>query len=297
VCVVNSHYYGILLVMANFLFFVCGMMYRRAWNTKKFIGFFTANAVIAASFLPFFLYMVFQKRYNFEREFTPQTGHIFLFVIILVFLPCLFLCKNKLKKLNFALCDNSAESLYFAPYCILAPTFIFCFAFLISLVKPMITFRYLLPICAPYFFALAAVFISRAAIKSKYAFVEILLAYMVVAGLHRIIPDIPSGGTEGYKEARAYIAEDTAAHPERKAALLEDTSSIAAYYGYENMPVYRAGEQYDVIYVLNNIFHMHEIEMYKNIRDHKMDADNMLKIRFDYDYPRGDGGVIFKKYF
>jgi hypothetical protein len=27
-----------------------------------------------------------------------------------------------------------------------------------------------------------------------------------------------------------------------------------------------------------------------------LDADNMLKIYFDYDYPRGDGGMIFKKY-
>jgi hypothetical protein len=297
VCIVNSHYYGIILVMANFLFFVCAMIYRRSWNTKKFIGFFAANAVIAASFLPFFLYMTFQKGYNFEREFTPQTGHIFLFAIILVFLPCFFLFKNKLRKLNFLLCNNRPESLYFTPYCILIPAFIFCCAFLISLVKPMITFRYLWPICAPYLFALAAVCISRSAIKGSGRFAEILLAYMVVAGLHRIIPDIPSGGTEGYKEARAYIAADAAAHPERKAALLEDTSSIAAYYGYENLPVYHAGEQYDVIYVLNDIFHMHEIEMYENIREHKMDADNMLKIRFDYDYPRGDGSVIFKKFF
>jgi hypothetical protein len=147
------------------------------------------------------------------------------------------------------------------------------------------------------FFALAAVFVSRAVVKSKDVFVEILLVCTVVAGLHRIIPDIPSGGTEGYKEARAYIAADAASHPERKAALLEDTSDLAAYYGYEKMPVYRAGEQYDVIYVLNDIFHIHEIEMYDVMRNHNIDADNMHKIRFDYDYPRADGGMVFKKYF
>ncbi|MDR2468574.1 MAG: glycosyltransferase family 39 protein [Spirochaetaceae bacterium] len=298
VCVVNSHYYGIIFVMANFCFFAGSMMYKRAWNTKKFISFFAANVVIAASFLPFFLYMTFQKGYNFERDFSPQPGHIFLFAVIILFIPCLFLCKDKLKKLNFMLCDKRPESLCFAPYCIMLPALIFCCAFLISLVKPMITFRYLGPICTPYFLALAAVFVSRAAYKGG-VLAEILLVCVAAAGLHRIIPDIPSHGIEGYKEARAYIAADAAAHPERKAALLEDTSSIAAYYGYKNLPVYSAqgGGQYDVLYVLNDMFKMHEFEMYENIRKHRLDPDNMLKVRFDYDYPRGDGGMVFKKYF
>jgi hypothetical protein len=101
-------------------------------------------------FLPIFLYMIFYNEYNFEREFTPQVGHIFLFAVTVLFMPCFFLFKDKLKKLNLVLC-NSTESMYFAPYCILAPAFIFCCAFLISFVKPMITFRYLWPVCAPYF--------------------------------------------------------------------------------------------------------------------------------------------------
>ncbi|MDR2481570.1 MAG: glycosyltransferase family 39 protein [Spirochaetaceae bacterium] len=295
ISIAGSHYYGILFVMANFLFFICNMICQRQWNGKRFFGFLAVNAVIAASFLPVFWYLVFQKGYNFKRNLAPGAGHIFLLAVVIAALSCFFLFKDKLQKLNFLICNNRTESLRFAPYCILLPAFMFCCAFLISLVKPLISIRRFWPICAPYFFALAAVFISR--IADKYRFLKILFAYMVIAGLHRLTPDLPAGGTEGYREARAYIAADAAAHPERKAALLTDTSPIAAYYGYEELPVYRKGEQYDVLYVLHGVYSMNETDMYETLHIHKMDADNMLKIRFDYDFPRGDGNVIFKKFF
>jgi hypothetical protein len=38
------------------------------------------------------------------------------------------------------------------------------------------------------------------------------------------------------------------------------------------------------------------MEMYEKMYAENIDADNLLKIYFDFDYPRGDGGMIFKKY-
>jgi hypothetical protein len=119
---------------------------------------------------------------------------------------------------------------------------------------------------------------------------------MFAVGLNGIIPDIPSGGTEGYKEARAYIAADAAAHPKLKSVMLENAPQNAAYYGFEVLPAYADDEPYDVLYILNDIFDMHEIDMYDDMREKIGDTDNVLKVYFEYDYPRADGGMVFKKY-
>jgi hypothetical protein len=37
--------------------------------------------------------------------------------------------------------------------------------------------------------------------------------------------------------------------------------------------------------------------MYDILKERGVDDADLLKIRFDYEYPRSDGGVIFKKYF
>jgi hypothetical protein len=188
------------------------------------------------------------------------------------------------------------EQLVFAAYMVLIPAFIFTLSFGISFFKPMITFRYLWPINAPFFFTLAALFVCGISSQKKHAFAAPLFVYMFAVGLNGIIPDIPSKGIEGYKEARAYIAADAAAHPEKKSVMLESAPQNAAYYGFEALPPYTGGEPYDVLYVLNDIFHLHEMEMYENMRDNNIAVDNLLKIYFDCDYPRGDGGMIFKKY-
>ncbi|MDR0710706.1 MAG: hypothetical protein LBF77_11645, partial [Spirochaetaceae bacterium] len=49
--------------------------------------------------------------------------------------------------------------LLFTAYLVLVPAFVFTLSYGISFFRPMITFRYLWPISAPFFFALAAVFI------------------------------------------------------------------------------------------------------------------------------------------
>jgi hypothetical protein len=296
VCMVNSHYYGILFIMANYLFFALFTAYGHVWNWRKFIIFTAANGFLALSFLPFFLYMVLYRHYNFVREFTPSTGHSFLMGVIVVFAVSFFTFRKTIMDKTRDTGILKKEQLLFTAYILLVPAFIFTLSFVISFFRPMITFRYLWPINAPFFFALAAVFVFCIYSRKRLAFAAPLTVYMIAVGLNGIIPDIPSGGNEGYREARAYIAADAAAHPGRKAVMLENAPQNAAYYGFEVLPAYSADEPCDVLYGLNDIFHLHEMEMYENMNRKNIDADNMLKIYFDYDYPRGDGGMIFKKY-
>jgi hypothetical protein len=296
VCMVNSHYYGILFIMANYLFFVLFMAYHHAWDWKKCIVFTLVNGVLALSFLPFFLYMILYQQYDFAREFTPQIGHSFLMGVIGVFVVSFFAFR---KTIMDKLADAGIfkkKPLLFTAYIVLVPAFVFALSYGISFFRPMIAFRYLWPINVPFFFALLAVFMYCVHSRKRWAFAAPLLVYMFAVGLNGISPDIPSRGTEGYKEARAYIAADAAAHPDRKSVMLENAPQNAAYYGFDVLPAYSAEESYDVLYGLNDIFHLHEMEMYENMDRKNIDADNMLKIYFDCNYSRGDGGVIFKKY-
>jgi hypothetical protein len=56
------------------------------------------------------------------------------------------------------------------------------------------------------------------------------------------------------------------------------------------MPRYSPEGRFDVLYVFNNIFIMHEPDMYEELLRHNLDDKNILKIRVN------DETVIFKKY-
>jgi len=296
VMIVNSHFYGILFIMANFLFFITLTLYQRQWKWRKAIAFTAGNVIIALSFLPYFLYMLFVEQYDFSRDFKPGAGHFLVFFVIVLFIAAFFVFKKELNRkfVEKILPQNDQKS--FTAYLLLTPAFIFTFAYVISFIKPMIAFRYLWPISAPFCFALAAAGIFFIQGLTKWRFIMPLLVYMFIVGLNGITPDIPSGGIEGYKEARAFIAADAAAHPERRAAMLDNAPANAAYYGYPNLPSYAENTQADVLYVLNDIFNIHEINMYDELRKHNINEEDMLKIYFDYKYPRADGNVIFKYY-
>jgi hypothetical protein len=296
ICMVNSHYYGILFIMANYVFFVLFMVCRHGWDWKKFILFTLANGLLALSFLPFFLYMVLYQRYNFVREFTPQPGHGFLMGTIVVFAVSFFVFRKTIMDRITEAGILKKEQHLFVAYIVLVPAFIFILSYVISFFRPMIAFRYLWPVNVPFFFALAAIFIFCISSQKKFAFAVPLLVHMFAVGLNGIIPDIPSGGTEGYKEARSYIAADAAAHPDRKPVMLENAPQNAAYYGFDPLPVYSVDESWDVLYGLNDIFDLHEIDIYEKMIEENINPDNLLKIYFDDEPPQGDGGMIFKKY-
>jgi hypothetical protein len=297
IAIVNAHYYGIVLIMANFVFYLAWMLYSHSWKWKRALIFFGGNIVVALSFMPFFLYMIFYMKYDFSRDYSLEIGHAFAFLVSIVIIAAFFLLRKKLAKINAALHIIKNEQGLFLTYLVCAPLFIFMLVYIISFYKPMLTFRYLWPICAPFCFALAAAVISCIGTQKNWRFAAPLLVYMFVAGLPGLRGNIPSGGIEGYREARAYIAADAAAHPERRAAMLDSAPQNALYYGFPVLDQYAPGRPVDVLYVYNDIFTMHEINMYDALRKYNLENTALLKVKFDYEYPRADGGVVFKKYF
>ena len=292
--IANAHFYGILFVMANFAFYIAAMIYRREWRIRKVLFFLFGNVVIALSFLPYFFYSMLVDGNNFSRQFTPGIDHTVIFITILAFIACFLVFRNdmarKISESNIA--TNTQIS--FIAYVVLIPVFIFILAYVISLAKPMIDFRYLWPISAPFCFAIASAVVFCVRRIEKWRFAAPLLVYAFVVGLHGLFPDIPGGGTEGYRQARAYIAADAAARPDKKVAMLENAPANAAYYGFENLPSFSQLPDAEIVYVYNDIFYMHEMTMYDRLYEHDLDPSRVLKILFEGKYPWSDGNVVFK---
>jgi hypothetical protein len=297
---VNTHYYGILFIMANFLFYLVLTLYtrqrshRRQW--KEALCFAAGNIIIALSFLPFFLYMIFVRHYDFSRGLTPNAGHFLVFLAVLVLISAFFVFRKKTAQKNSAALIVTGDQAGFTAYLLLTPVFIFMLAFVISFFKPMISFRYVWPICAPFGFALAAAGIFLIQARQGWRFLTPLLVYVFVLGLSGITPDIPGGGFQYYKEGYSYIAADMAAHPERSAAMLNSVPAIAAYYRCPEPPVYAPPP--DVLYLDNTVdINWNEFFMYRRLRQSDIDDSRILKIYFARTAAGlSDGGIIFKKY-
>ncbi|MDR2097846.1 MAG: glycosyltransferase family 39 protein [Spirochaetaceae bacterium] len=292
--IVNSHYYGILLVISNFVFFVLYHCFSRPFKIKKFLYFLLANICAALSFLPFFLYQIFVKNYYFERERTEDfTELAVIFIIILCFAVSVLYFRTRIAKSRLFM-DKSR--LVFCSYIAFIPCAIFTLAFMISFIRPMISFRYIMPVNLVFFLCAFSVFVYMCVRHPKLKYFCVFLVWAFSSALSEMRHDgggsasIPGGGTEAYKEAREYIAKDAAAHPEYKAAMLDNAPDIAAYYGYPDMPLYSPQGGFDILYVFNSIFIMHEPDMYEELLRHNIDDSNILKIRVN------DETVIYKKY-
>ncbi|GMO52672.1 MAG: hypothetical protein Ta2G_10690 [Termitinemataceae bacterium] len=292
---VNSHYYGILFIIANFVFFVFyHVLYakNKSFEWNKFWGFFICNALIAVSFMPFFLHQVFVKKYYFDRSgiiITPE--HTGILLVILVFSFCVFYFRNRIVEKRIF--KNTAQ-ITFCSYIVFVPCIIFVLAYTITQIKPMISFRYLMPINLPFFLSVCAVFVYMCAQHPKARYFCIFLIWTFALSFSETkhnggSASIPAKGTASFKEARAYIAEDAAAHPMKKSALLDNAPQITAYYGYEVLPAYSPEQRFDTLYVFGNLFHMGEDDIYNDLRIHGIDDSNFLKIRVN------DDTVVFKK--
>jgi hypothetical protein len=291
VCMANTHYYGILFIMANFIFFVCYHVLNRSFDLKKIMWFLTVNVIIALSFVPYFFYQFMVTKNNFYRDtFKITVEHIGILLVILVFAAASWILRKKISgKISFL----SDRQIVFSAYLVFIPCLIFVLAYTISLVKPMIRFRFLMPVNLPFFLAIAAIAIYMCRQHKILRILCIFLVWTFSVCLYEThnnggSASIPSDGTRAYKEARGYIAYDAASHPQKKSVMLDNAPAIATYYGYSDLPAYSAEEPCDVIYVLNNIFFSSESDMYEALREHNLADANLLKIRVNHET------VVFK---
>jgi hypothetical protein len=286
ICMANAHYYGVLFIMANFAFYLFYKCSYQQFKAKDFFLFLAGNILIALSFMPYFLYQLLIKQNNFERGYTIRADYILIFMIIAVFSVIGIKYRNKFKA-NQTL---GAYQKTFILYAVSVPVLIFVLAFVISIFKPLIDYRYLQPVNFPFFVLIMVMFIFlfRKYKTNKYA--ALVFIWVFSFSLYDGKARIPGGGYEYYKESRAYISADIKAHPERKSAILDNTSHLARYYGEPDVPEYKSGSTADVVYVFNDIFCMHQESMYGELQEHGLDDANILKI-----IP-SEKIFIFKKY-
>jgi hypothetical protein len=273
VIIVNAHYYGILFVMANFVFYCvyCFLQKERIGSILKFLA---ANIIIALSFMPFFLYKIFVEHYNFKRDFTIRPDHSFIFALFTFLMIIAFINRKKIASFSFI---ADGKKIGWA-YILSIPAFIFMLSFLISIKNPMIAYRYLMPINYPFLLSIAAAAIVALPKNKAGVTAQILLGLLLGNSLYGSKADIPGGGYEYYRESRRFITLDAEAHPEQKACMLDNAPHLAAYYHEPEMPLYKPDERYDVVYVFNREFDMHEHQMYDALFKAGLDDTNMLKI-------------------
>jgi uncharacterized membrane protein len=284
---VNTHYYGVLLVAFNAVFYI--VFNRKRLFIKKTFCFIAANVVIALSLLPFFIITAFQKTVmdsDFNTWIPKPEGRYSIAFVLIVLVCVLFPLVKWKSRIVKSLLEQSAG---FLDYVIYAVAFIFISAYLISLKRPILTWRYL-SLLLPLLIAVLplGVFnpIRYGTFNTIIRFVFAVTIMQFSIGL-RIFGD---GGTGEYKEAQEYISADAEAHLLKAAKLYPswDWDWTWPYYGLAKIDAYSDQKDYGVVYI--NPVHTNESSRVSLLSEAGMDAENMLKIRIP------GGQYIWKKY-
>jgi hypothetical protein len=273
--------------MGNFLFYCLYKAATKSILWKKLFFFLAGNIIIAASFMPYFLYQAVIAHNDFNRDSILGIEHITAMIIMVILATSAVFYRRKIKLGELVISDQKIFTLYV----FLTPVMIFTLSFLISFIKPMVNFRYLMPVSFPFFLSFGAILISAVKRNQKTKYLCVFLVWAVSLCCYEGKAGIPGGGYASYRQARAFIAADAASHPDKKSAMLDNAPDHGRYYGYRDIPKYAPESGSDVLYVFNPMFSMNEAEQHEQMRLHNINEDAMLII-----IPN-DEVVIFKKYF
>jgi hypothetical protein len=279
---VNTHYYGVLLIAFNGFYYLT--LNRKYAFTRKAIVFYISNGVIALSLLPFFMITAFQKALINSGFNTwigrPEKKASMVFIVLLLSCLLFSLIKRRSKTVQNIL-QQSGGLLEYAVY---AGSFIFITAYLVSLKRPIFTWRYV-SICLPLLVSIMPILVFNVMhfgkLNGLIRFVFVLVSMQFSYGFTLFV----GGSNDVYKEAQEYISADIAAHP-LTAAELNDRHPL--YYGLAKIAPFSQGVQYDVVYI--NPIHKTEPLMMRVLADAGLDGSNVLKIRTT------NGKYIWKKY-
>jgi hypothetical protein len=137
ILVVNTHYYGALLISANFIFFIIHAFHNKIYKWKKAILFFVSNVIIALSLLPYFLYTALNKAL-LDQAFNTQIAELSLEFFIALFSIILFLIGYYFWRMYFCKKGDSKKYIL-CDYSIVASCLIFIQAFVFSVFRPIIS--------------------------------------------------------------------------------------------------------------------------------------------------------------
>jgi hypothetical protein len=308
ILIVNTHYYGVFVVIANFLFFMCSALWHKTFSWKRTVSFLLGNIIIALSLFPFFMHTALSQALLDESFNTWIQKPGLLFILLAVLVPMVLVLYFYARK-NILQHDTTGKKYCLLDYAIFSSGLIFMCAFIISLARPILVEKYLI-VCIPFLLTIPAVVLTLCSAKVVMPLGAVFVYSVLLTGYEAK----PGGGTDVYRESQEYIIHDANARPEKHNRELfylfhakEDTPKVqheytdqekqyllrysyyADFYGYDRLPYYTPGDQYDVLYV-NPLHFGLESDMYKQMARYGIDDEDMVRIRVN------DTKTILKKY-
>ena len=295
ICLANTHYFGVIFIMANFIYYFCCFFASKKRDRKNAALFVCANVIAALSFLPFFIITALRGALadmEFNSSIKPPGIPEFtlMFVVIVFFIAGILLWKRKTLQ---TLTGEKASRFIMYLFSVSALVFLISQAF--SVYRPIFKPDYFLSIVYPPGIALSALFVLAVS-KIKYVHAKYLARFCAFLFCVSYYQGVRGGADNGaFKECTAYIARDSSAHPSLKSATFDgkahgNYSGYPEYYGYGALPVYSAEGGFDVLYLPHIPFGIHEDIKYNDMARYGIDYANLLKIHVN------DDTVVYKKY-
>jgi hypothetical protein len=276
VLLVNTHYYGSLLVFVNFVFFVTYSIQTKTFSWRKTVLFFSGNVIVALSLLPFFIHTALRQAMLSQdfNSWIEKPGLALTCIAILI--PFLIILYVYLRKTVFV--KMIAEpSRHLLDYSVFVTSLLYLTAFLISQYRSILLLRYLVILFPLMATVIAIIIINVFASGSKIAgCICAIFAFAWITGGYEAKQ---GGGSDIYQEAQSYIFHDVKAHPQNKSADLGLFPQAGIIYGYQPIPPYVPGDAYDTLYI--NPFHWNEEEMYSRLAELSINNEKVLRIHID----------------
>jgi hypothetical protein len=281
--IVNTHYFGVLFIAADFLFYF--MYHKRRTALKQALLFLSANIVIALSLVPYFAVTAFQKALT-NPDFNSwilHPGRKDIFVACMLSAACMvyYFARRYARKRQLL----TEEKILLFDYALFTGYAIYMLAFLISLKRPILTWRYLV-ICLPLIFAILPTLVGMNIHNRGILIVINVYSLIFMCNFAVSFRAFGGGLSDVYKEAQHYIEADIRAHEAYVPS--EWNNRLPCFYGFQNIPPYEPHKGYTMLYM--NPLHKNERQMDLQLEQFGLDARNMLKIKINRDK------YIYKKY-
>ena len=270
VLLVNTHYYGSLLVFVNFAFFIAYSIQTKTYSWRKTILFFSGNVIAALSLLPFFIHTALRQALLNQgfNDWIKKPG--LLFICIAMLIPFLIILYVYLRKTVFVKM-LSEPSRHLLDYSVFVTSLLYLTAFLISQYRSILLLRYLV-ILFPFITAVIAIIIVNV-FPGYLKFIGCICVAFAFVWLPR------GGGYDMYQEAQGYIFHDAMAHTQHKSADLGILPDSGIIYGYPPLPPYIPGDTYDVLYF--KPYDWNEEEVHSQLTKLSIDSERALRIHID----------------
>jgi hypothetical protein len=216
----------------------------------------------------------------------PEGRYSIAFVLIILVCVLFPLAKRKSRIVK----SLSEQSAGFLDYFIYAVAFIFISAYLVSLKRPILIWRYL-SLLLPFLIAVLPLGVFN---PIRYGTFNTIVRFVFVVTIIQFSTGLrifAGGYHDEFKETQEYISADVEAHSLKAAELYVAwnwglTYEGLPYYGLAKTDIYSDQKDYDVVYIpLRN-----EISLPQSLSEAGLDEENILKIR------TSRGQYIWKKY-